>query len=90
MAIVRVTEYGDVRNGMAYRAPVAKHVLTTSGTSAAVTIGVSGNAVRVDTDGIIAFDVNTAAVATGPRMPANHVEYFLLQPGDTFNMITAT
>ena len=90
MAVVYITEYGDLRAGAAYEPRVGNHVLTTSGTSAAVTVGANAAFLRVHTDGVISYNFGGAATTAMSRMGLDQTEYFNVRPGVTFNAITNT
>lgn len=90
MAKVYIAEWGDFRFGLPYRAPLAVQNVTSSGSSQAVTASAQTRFVRVHTDGIVSININAAATTNSLRMAANESKDFIVDPGDTINIITNT
>lgn len=100
MATLYISEYTEgavsqVPNGLPLAAepPVAEQTVALSGTSAqSNAFNGKTRIIRVHTDAIcsILVGANPTATTAKKRLPADHTEYFSVQPGDKIAGITNT
>jgi hypothetical protein len=93
MATLYIAEFETLGVGgnLAPMPPVTEQTRSLSGSSAqSSAFNAKTRYVRLTTDAIcsIAFGANPTATTSNMRFPANHAEYFAVQPGDKLAAIT--